>query len=88
MEPTIENGKQLALSANLAGSQFRDVNLEGAVFDDVNLKHSTFNNINLSGTTLTDVNLNRLAIRGCQFQGMTIDRVNVAETIRCYQTKA
>ena len=51
MEPTINNGKQLARSVNLAGSQFKDVNLASSQFKDVNLEGAVFDDVNLKNGT-------------------------------------
>jgi uncharacterized protein YjbI with pentapeptide repeats len=57
LKPTITSGKQVAVSADLAGSQFRDVNLAGAEFENVNMSQTRMHDINLSDISISAANL-------------------------------
>ena len=57
LKPTITSGKQVALMADISGSQFRDVNLAGAEFENVNMSRTRMHDINLSDISISAANL-------------------------------
>lgn len=65
-----------------------DVNLAGASFNNVNLAQARFTDINFSASFFDNINFTNAAIgKNCNFTGMTIAGIAVAELLATYRSR-
>jgi len=65
-----------------------DVNLSGALFNNVNLAGARFTDINFSAAFFDNINFTNAAIgENCNFSGMTIAGIPVADLLATYLSK-